>query len=305
MKIGIQCVISEGCVLPVDQAIEAERRGFQFIAHGEHHHLPVATPVPDFYKNTGVPDFYRFVPDPLISLASMATAAPKISVCTSILLLPIHDTIMVASRMASLDFITAGRTMFGIGLGWNQPELENHGVHFSTRVDKAREQLQAIKAMWSSETTAFSGQFVNFTELWQGPKPVQKPHPPLLLGGRPLRKNFALIAELFDGWLPTDTYAKTFGCNLAKDLQKLGESVEAAGRDPKTLRNMILLAELMLYDRNPEQYAQAAPTRASLEFYEELGFEWVLIGVPSFTRDHFNGALDIIGDIATPWLDRR
>ncbi len=289
---------------PVDQAIEAEKRGFKLIVHGEHHHLPVSTPTPEFYRETGVPEFYRFVPDPLISLAAMATAAPTIAVGTSILLLPIHDTIMVASRMASLDFITGGRTVFGIGVGWNRPELENHGVDFSRRVDKAREQLRAIRAMWSSETTAFNGEFVNFSESWQGPKPVQKPHPPLLLGGRPLKQNFELIAELCDGWLPTDTYLKTFGDALHKDLKKLHDALDAKGRDPASLRNMMLLAELMLYDRNPRQYAREAPTRELLEYYEALGFEWVVIGVPSFSHDHFLGALDVVSDVAGPWLDR-
>lgn len=304
MKIGIQCVISQGCVAPVEQAVEAHRRGFQLIAHGEHHHLPVSTPIPEFYQETGVPDFYRYVPDPLITLAAMATAAPGITVGTSILLLPIHDTIMIASRMASLDFMTGGRTMFGLGVGWNRPELQNHGVDFDTRVAKTREQLRAIKAMWSSETTAFDGEFVKFTESWQGPKPIQKPHPPLLLGGRPLKKNFETIAELCDGWLPTDTYARTFGGDLDKELKVLGETVEAAGRDPDSLQNMVLLAELMLYDRTPEQYAEDAPTRELLEYYEALGFEWVLIGVPSFSRGHFLGALDILSGVAAPWLER-
>lgn len=303
MKIGVQCVVSDGCVPAVEQAVEAQDRGFHLIAHGEHHHLPVSTPIPEFYQETGVPDFYRFVPDPLLTLGAMATAAPEISVGTSILLLPIHDTIMIASRMASLDYLTGGRTLFGIGVGWNQPELENHGVDFSTRVAKTREQLRAIRKMWSSETTAFDGEFVKFTECWQGPKPLQKPHPPLLLGGRPLKKNFEIIAELCDGWLPTDTYVKTYGSDLEKDLKKLVEVVESQGRDSNTLKNMFLLAELMLYDRDPEQFAKDAPARELLAHYEELGFEWIVIGIPSFSREHFLGALDIISDIAAPWLE--
>ena len=302
MKIGIQCVVTGGHVPAVNQAVEAEKRGFDLIMAGEHHHMPVSTPVPEFYKETGVPDFYKFTPDPLITLSAMATAAPTINVGTGILLLPIHDTIMAANRMGTLDYLTGGRTVFGFGVGWNQPELANHGVAFESRNEKFREQLRAIKNLWGNEVAGFEGEFVNFTESWQGPKPVQKPHPPLLLGGRPLKKHFRTIAELCDGWLPTDTYAKTFGGNLEDDLDGLTAAVREAGRDPKSLRNMILLAELMLYDRDPAQYAQEAPTRDLLGHYEKLGFEWVVIGIPSFSEDHFLGALDHISRVAAPWL---
>lgn len=302
MKIGIQAVISPKCVPPVVQAIEAEKRGFELVAHGEHHHLPVATPIPEFYRETGVPEFYRYVPDPMITLAAMATAAPSISVATNILLLPIHDTIMAASRMASLDHLTGGRSIFGIGVGWNQPELENHGVEFSTRVAKVREQLRAIKKLWSSDTTSFDGEFVSFSECWQGPKPIQKPHPPLLLGGRPLQRNFDLIAELCDGWLPTDTYLKTFGSDLETDIERLRKTAQAVGRAPDTLRNMLLFAELMLYDREPRQYAKDCPTRDTLQRYADLRLEWVVIGAPSFSEQHFLAALDHVADVAAPWL---
>jgi len=302
VKIGIQCVISAGHVSPTEQAIEAERRGFHIIFHGEHHHMPVSTPVPEFYKETGVPHYYRFVPDPLITLAAMATAAPKIRVGTGILLLPIHDTIMAANRMGTLDYLTHGRTVFGLGVGWNPVELANHGVDFATRNEKLREQLRAIKTMWSNETASFDGEFVKFAESWQGPKPVQRPNPPLILGGRPLKKNFQTIAQLCDGWLPTDTYAKTFGSDLENELKTLAKMVAAAGRDPKALKHMVLLSELMLYDRNPAQYAKDAPTRDAFARFEKLGFEWVVVGIPSFSREHFLGALEHITQVAHPWL---
>ena len=302
MKIGMQCVISQGFVPAMEQAIKAQEYGFDSIHAGEHHHLPVATPVPEFYKETGVPDFYRFSPDPLITLGAMATAAPKLAVGTSILLVPIHDTLMLANQIATLDNLTGGRTSFGLGVGWNKPELAHHGVEFDTRVDKLVEQLRAMKSVWAKETARFDGKFVKFDESWQGPKPKQRPHPPLLLGGRPLKRNFQVIAEVCDGWLPTDTYAKTYGSDLEKELEDLRGAFRSNGRDPKELTNSFLMADLFLYDRDPGHYAREAPTRDNLAYYEKLGFDRVIIGLPTFSDDHFLGALDHIAKVAEPWL---
>ncbi len=304
MKIGIQSVMSEGFVPPVEQALRVQEHGFDSFYAGEHHHLPVSTPTPEFYKDTGVPDFYRFTPDPLITLGAMAAAAPKLGVGSSILIAPIHDTLMLANQIATLDNLAGGRTMFGLGVGWNKPELAHHGVEFETRVDKFAEQLRAMKALWASPTASFDGTFVKFDESWQGPKPKQKPHPPLLFGGRPLKRNLQVIAELCDGWFATDTYTKTYGAPIEDDLAKLMAAARANGRDPKSLRNAYLLSELFLWDRDPKQYAQDAPTRDDLGFYQKLGFEWVIIGVPSFSEDHFLGALEHLAKVAQPWLSR-
>lgn len=305
MKIGIQAVVSKGCVDPISMARAIENAGFHAVYHGEHHHLPVATPVPEFYKETGVPEFYKYTPDPLITLGMMATAAPTLEVGTSILLLPIHDTIMAASRMGTLDALTGGRARFGLGIGWNQPELAHHGVHFETRLNKFEEQLRAIRTMWGNEISSFHGEFVNFDDSWQGPKPVRVPNPPLLLGGRLLKRNRRILLELCDGWLPTDSLIRTFGTNLDDDLASLQAGMAEIGRDPATLKNTFLLAELFLWDRDPTQFAEVMPTRDELARFEKLGFESVVIGVPSFSDDHFHGALDVVARVAQPWLKVR
>lgn len=305
MKIGIQTVVSRGCVDPIRQAVAIESAGFHAVYLGEHHHLPVATPVPEFYKETGVPEFYKYTPDPLITLGMMATAAPTLEVGTSILLLPIHDTIMAASRMGTLDALTGGRSRFGLGIGWNRPELAHHGVHFETRLNKFEEQLRAIRAMWGNEISSFHGEFVEFDESWQGPQPVRQPHPPLLLGGRLLRRNRHILLELCDGWLPTDSLIRTYGNNLEDDLASLKAGMAEAGRNPAMLKNTFLFAELFLWDRNPAEYAAAMPTRDELAKYEGLGFESVVLGLPSFSDDHFYGALEIAAKVARPWLDGR
>lgn len=301
----MQTVVSRGCVDPLTQARAIAERGFHAIYQGEHHHLPVATPVPEFYKETGVPEFYKYTPDPLITLGMMHAVAPSLEVGTSILLLPIHDTLMAASRMGTLDVLTGGKASFGLGIGWNQPELAHHGVQFETRLAKLEEQLRAIRKLWSSEITSFDGEFVKFAESWQGPKPLQQPRPPLLMGGRLLKRNRRIIAELCDGWLPTDTYARSYGEHIEADIATLGDALEEQGRDRTALKNAFLYSELFLWDRSPEDFAKAAPTRTDIARYEALGFDRVILGVPTFSDAHFHGALDVITKVAEPWLAQR
>jgi probable F420-dependent oxidoreductase len=302
MKILIQTVISSTSVPPMAQAKAVAEHGFHGFVAGEHHHYPINTPVPEFYQETGVPEFYKYVPEPFTILGAVSGTHPDFIVGTGIILVPIHDALMLANRIATLDWISGGKTFFACGVGWNEPELANHGLEFATRNEKLVETIKAMKKAWAADTAAFSGQFVNFTESWVGPKPIQKPHPPLLLGGRPLKKNFERIAEVFDGWMPTDTYAKTFGGDLDGDLDRLRGMVAAAGRDPAALHNSFLYAELMLYDRDPAKYALDAPTREELELREKQGFKSVVIGVPTFSDAHLQGALDHLAKVAAPWL---
>jgi probable F420-dependent oxidoreductase len=302
MKVGIFGVVSPRNVAPGEIAIEVERRGFEAFYNGEHYHLPTATPTPDFYKE--IPDFYKYVPDPLQVFSLMAGVTKKLKFGTTILIVPIHDPMMLATRIATLDYLSNGRCIIGMGVGWNQEELANHGVEFATRQEKLREAVLAMKLMWGDKPASYNGTYVKFTECWSGPKPVQKPHPPLLLGGRPLKKNFRSIAEFCDGWIPTDTYAKTYGADIPRELETLNGMVREAGRDPKSLQHLMLLTETGLYDRDPLTFAKEAPTRDALAEYEKLGFARLAIGVPTFSREHFLGALDHAERVAAPWLEK-
>ena len=301
MKVGIQTVVFPGFVPVLEQAVQIQDRGFDSFIAGEHHHYPESTPVPDWYKESGVPDFYRSVPDPLITLGAVSVAAPKLTLGTGILLLPIHDVLVLANQISTLDYLAGGKTLFAFGVGWNKPELVNHGVEFETRVDKAFEQLKALRHIWTNKTSSFDGKFVRYEES-SVPQTLQKPYPPLLMGGRLLKKNLQIIAEVADGWEPTDTYEKTFGGSLEADIEKLNAAVRAQGRDPDKLTNVFLYAEIMLFDRNPTEYKKAAPTRDQLARLEKLGFKHVIIGLPAFSSEHFYGALDHAASVAEPWL---
>ena len=301
MKIGIFGVISPYNVAPAEIAIEVEKQGFAMFCNGEHFHLPVNTPMPEFYEE--IPDFYKYVPDPFQVFALMAGVTKRIHFMTTICLVPIHDPLMLASRVGSLDYLSGGRFALGMGVGWNEPELANHKIEFSTRQERLRENVLAMKKLWGNETASYSGQYVNFSESWSGPRPVQKPHPPLLLGGRPLKKNFRAIVEFCDGWIPTTTYSQTFGGSIDQELETLNGMMREAGRDPKSLKNLMLVSELALYDRDPATFAKDSPTRDALAHYEKLGFDTVAIGVPTFSREHFLGAMDHLRQVAAPWLD--
>lgn len=304
MKIAIQTVIAKGHVPPLEQARLAYDAGVAGFYAGEHHHLPTATPCPPWYEESGIPDFYKYTPDPLITLASVAGACPGMTVGTAILLAPLHDTIMMASRLGTLDQIAGGRSVIALGIGWNRQEFENHGVDFDTRFEKTVEQVRAMKLLWQDGAHAFAGQFVNFSESWQGPKPDCKPHMPLLLGGRALKRSFRFIAELLDGWMPTDTYERMYGGNLEEQVAMLRDYTEEQGRDPDGLHNVMEYADLFLFDRDPAQYAADAPSREALERLDRLGFKEVIIGLPTFSDSHYRGALDHLVKLAEPWLGR-
>lgn len=301
MKIGIQTVVYPGFVPLLDQARQIEAAGFHSFFHGEHHHYPESTPVPEFYKETGVPGFYRKVLDPLMVLSAVSVAAPRLTVGTGIVLLPIHDTLTLANRIVTLDDLTEGKTLFCFGVGWNRPEIEHHGVDFGRRVEKAHEQLKAMRHMWSHQPSSFHGEWVNYDNSTV-PHPVQKPWPPLIYGGRMLPKNLRLLAEVADGWNTTDMYDRAFGGQLERDLATLANAVSEQGRDPAKLVNCYLYADLMIVDHDPASFAAAAPSRADLERLERLGFSHVIIGAPAFRQDHFTAALDHIAGVAEPWL---
>lgn len=303
MKIGIQTVMAKDHVPTLAQARAVEEAGFAAFYAGEHHHLPTATPSPPWYEESGIPEFYKYTPDPLITLAAVAVAAPKLMLGTAVLLAPLHDTIIMASRIGTLEDLSNGRSIIAIGVGWNEQEFTNHGVDFATRFDKTVEQVRALKELWKEGASGFSGEFVNYSECWQGPKPIQQPHPPLLFGGRALKRNFRFIAELLDGWMPTDTYERVYGGKLEDQVARLRDMTAEEGRDPDKLFNVMEYADLFLFDRDPAQFAKDAPTREDLARLDNLGFAQVILGVPTFSDAHFHGAIEHLVKLTEPWLD--
>ena len=167
---------------------------------------------------------------PSLRCAMAAAVTTTLKIATGICLLIERDTITTAKEVASLDLLSNGRFIFGIGGGWNVEEMEHHGTAFKTRWKKLREQIAAMKKIWAEDEPEFHGEFVNFDKLWSWPKPVQKPHPPILLGGHSPQM-LQRVVDYCDGWMPIGIRA----ANVIENIKELRQRAEKSGRDPKTV----------------------------------------------------------------------
>jgi probable F420-dependent oxidoreductase len=229
MKVGVYVFATDLDPDPGPLAREIEQRGFDSLFFPEHSHIPVAraTAYPEQYGGGVLPDFYKRTYDPFISCAFAAAATTTLQVGTGVTLLALRDAVHVAKTAASIDRLSGGRFAFGVGFGWNRDEFATHGVHFGTRHRKVREQVAAIRTLWTDDVAEFHGDFVDFEPSWCWPKPVQQ-LPPVYLGGSgPLTMQHA--AEWADVWYPTPPMSDP---HLTDALPRFRELVAEAGRDP-------------------------------------------------------------------------
>ena len=223
MKFGVYMFGTHYAIGPTELAVAVEERGFDSLLVPEHTHIPTSRLSP--WPGGGeLPKEYSHTVDPFIWLAAAAAVTKKIKLGTGICLVIERDPIMLAKEVASLDHISNGRVLFGIGGGWNREEMENHGTDFSRRWKVLRERVEAMKAIWTNDEADYHGEFVNFDKIWSWPKPVQKPHPPIIVGGvgegTPRR-----VVRYGDIWMP-NRGIKELGERI-KNLQELGKE---AGR---------------------------------------------------------------------------
>jgi probable F420-dependent oxidoreductase len=248
-----------------------EERGFESLFACEHTHIPVSRRTP-FAGGGELPKRYKHTHDPFVALSFAAAATKKLKVGTGIALIPQRDPIVTAKAVASLDQLSGGRFILGMGGGWNVDEMENHGAKYETRFKLLRERVLAMKELWTKEEASFHGEFVNFDPAWSYPKPKQKPHPPLLLGGE-TDHTLKRVVEFCDGWFPR----ARGGWEPKGAVQRLNAAAAAAGRDPKTLSITAFAA--------PPDAAKLAP-------YREAGIDRVLFEVPDLSRDEILAGLD-------------
>src|ERR1700749_4396622 len=182
MEFGASIFFTDYSISPAALAVALEERGFDSLWAAEHSHIPVPrrTPPPGGGE---LPKRYYDVMDPFVTLTAAAAATKRLKLATGICLVIQRDTIQTAKLVASIDQVSGGRFLFGIGGGWNQEEIENHGTVFATRMQKMREQVEAMKAIWTQSTGEYNAEIVKVPSMQTGPKPVQKPYPPILLGG--------------------------------------------------------------------------------------------------------------------------
>jgi probable F420-dependent oxidoreductase len=271
MKIGVTIHATDQAMSPVEVAVEAEARGFYSLYIPEHTHIPTSRRTPAPTGTDVLAEEYLRSPDPYIALAAASSVTSSIRLGTGIGLPAQHDPITFAKQLATLDHLSGGRLVVGIGFGWNAEEMENHGIDVKRRRALVREKMLAMQELWGREVAEFHGEFVDFEPSWQWPKPVQQPRPRILIGGGAGPKLFAHIAEYADGWMPIG------GAGLREALPRLRSALEERGRDPQHLHIVPM---------------GVAPSPEKLSYYEEIGVTEVVLRLPSAPRDQVMPVLD-------------
>lgn len=271
MKLGISTFVTDQSIRPAALARAVEERGFDSLFVGEHTHIPVDTKS-QYPAGGEIPGKYYRTLDPFVTLAVAAAVTERILLGTAVVLISERDPIITAKEVASLDLVSGGRAVLGVGVGWNLEEMANHGTNPRTRGRLVTERLRAIRALWAEERAEFHGDFVDFDPVFSWPKPVRDPHPPIYVGGG--AAGFPRIAEVGDGWLALPFH------DVGPMLKQLRDK---AGRDvPVTVLDI---------KHDPAKLAE----------YAEAGAERVLLEVATMPEDETLRELDrcakLIADI--------
>jgi probable F420-dependent oxidoreductase len=278
MEFGASIFFTDYSISPAELAVALEERGFDSLWVAEHSHIPVPrrTPTPGGGE---LPKRYYEVMDPFVTLSVAAAVTKRLKLGTGVCLVIQRDTIQTAKLVASIDQVSGGRFLFGIGGGWNAEEIENHGAEFSTRFKKMREQIEAMKEVWTKETAKYSGDIVNFSPMMTWPKPVQKPHPPVIVGGAfPWAARRAI--RYGNGWIPIAGGGR-YGDPLDY-LPRFRRMAEEAGRDPRSV---------------PVTLGGAPEDPDLLKHYRDFGVARVNFPIPPVKLDEVLPILDRLVDL--------
>src|SRR5580658_6004672 len=267
MKFGASMFFTDYSMTPVALARALEERGFHILWAPEHSHIPLSRKTP-FVLGTELPKRYYDVMDPFVTLTAAAAATTTLRLGTGVCLIAQRDPIQTAKLVASIDQVSGGRFVFGVGNGWNQDEMENHGTAFATRHKLVRERIEAMKAIWIQSKPEYHGEFVNFDPMMTWPKPVQKPHPPIIVGGAyPYAARRAV--RYGDGWIPLAGRATQYG-DVFDYVPKFREMLKEAGRDPATF---------------PISLFGSTEDPDILKRYRDLGIVRIVISLPAAKQD--------------------
>ena len=277
MRVGAFYFPTDYGINMAELARALEDRGFDSLFVPEHTHIPASRKSP-FPGGGELPKRYSHTHDPFVALAFAAAATKKLKLGTGILLVPQHEPIVTAKSIASLDQLSGGRFIFGIGGGWNVDEMENHGARYATRFKQMREHVLAMKELWTKEEASFDGEFVKFDRVWSWPKPAQQPHPPVILGGE-TDHTLRRVIEYCDGWFPRPRG----GFDVVKGVAHLRQMAEKAGRDPSTITTIVF---------------GSANDAKVLESYDKAGIQSALLAIPDESRDEILRYLDKIAPLA-------
>ena len=287
MRFGISIFPTDYAIPIAELAPAVKARGFDSLWVSEHTHLPVSrqTPYPGYHLGSRraeadgeLPRFYKHTLDPFVALTAAAMATSTLKLATGMCLLVEHDPIDTAKRVSSVDHLSNGRVLFGIGGGWNRREMENHGTRYESRWKLLRERVEAMKEIWTRDEPEYHGEFVDFDSIWMWPKPVQKPHPPVIVGGngpRTLRR----VVRYGDGWCPNR------GDYLGR-IPELRRLAAEAGR-----REIPITANA------------GAADQATIERHLKAGVERCVYWVPAKGRDAALRRLEELTQSLRPYVD--
>jgi probable F420-dependent oxidoreductase len=279
MEFGVTMFMTDLTMGPVEFAQAVEARGLCSLYIPEHTHIPVSRLTPPPTGDAELRDEYKRTLDPFVALALAAAATERVRLGTGICLVAQRDPIVTAKAIATLDRLSGGRFVFGIGFGWNADELADHGVAMADRRAVVRERILAMQALWRDEVASFAGEHVKLSPSWAWPKPAQPGGPPVLLGGAPGPKLFAQVAEYAQGWIPIG------GAGIKNALPELHRACEARDRDPQSLRIVPF---------------GTIPDPGKLEYYASIGVDEVVLRVPSGTADRVLPLLDEYAALVSP-----
>jgi probable F420-dependent oxidoreductase len=270
MDFGISFFPTDETFDPPTMAKMVEERGFESLFVAEHTHIPASRDTP-YPAGIPLPREYWHTYDPFVALTAAAAATETLRVGTAICLVVERDPITTAKEVASVDRLSGGRFIFGVGAGWNVEEMANHGTDASKRFGLMRERVEAMKAIWTQDDAEYHGKRVDFDPIWQWPKPTQEPHPPVLVGGNG-RTVYDRVLAFGDGWLPNRIGDDDKNIARVEKLQRLGKE---AGRDSVPV-------SLQLAPRDP----------GLLERYEKAGVTRSIYMLPAKSNDEVEAKLD-------------
>jgi probable F420-dependent oxidoreductase len=276
VRYGVTMFITDQTMRPDALAREVEARGFESLYVPEHTHIPTSRRTPPPTGDAELREEYKRTLDPLVAMTSAAAATERLLVGTGIMLVAQRDPIVTAKAIATLDLVSNGRFVLGIGFGWNADELEDHGVGMKERRAVTRERMLAMQALWHDDVASFEGEHVHLPPTWSWPKPVRAGGPPVLIGGAAGPKLFAHVAEYADGWIPIG------GAGVRAALTDLHAACEAIGRDPSTLRIVPF---------------GTVPDAGKLEYYESIRVTEVVLRLPSADESKVRRTLDEYGSL--------
>ena len=280
MEVGVSYVPTWDAIYPGRLAMAVEERGLDALFVPEHTHVPLHEAEP--WPAQAFAEQYKKMFDNMIALSTVAAVTSRIKLGTSICLVIEHEPIVLAKQVASIDLLSGGRFVFGVGSGGRIEEMAHHGVAWKDRWKVFRERIEAMKQIWTNEVAEYHGEFVNFDPIRCPPRPAQKPHPPILLGAMASR-SLDRIVDYCDGWLPQRVPLETFKTML-KDLRR---RAEAKGRNPDSIR---ITAHRFVWEK-------IEPEKAALEEYARAGVERVLYRIPSEAADQTLPRLDELANL--------